>query len=212
MNANYEKDDSQSRDPRVCRSRLAPDPPYFQLRRILRSRADSFRRPARAQRRYRGPGRGVRNASPREYGDRFARSLGRLEARRQHGQHAAPQAGRIAGDDRRYGHHAQRDERQPRGAGEVPADLGHHRRRGPYAPLQPDRTRAREAQRVPADRGSRRPRRGTRGMDSPDGMVPYARPRRRAGSPVSHESSRQRGLCFRDRRHGRGRGRTARSP
>lgn len=64
----------------------------------------------------------------------------------------------------------------------------------------------------PADRGSRRPRRGTRGMDSPDGMVPYARPRRRAGSPVSHESSRQRGLCFRDRRHGRGRGRTARSP
>lgn len=44
------------------------------------------------------------------------------------------------------------------------------------------------------------------------GMVPYARPRRRAGSPVSHEPSRQRGLCFRDRRHGRGRGRTARSP
>ena len=53
---------------------------------------------------------------------------------------------------------------------------------------------------------------GTRGMDSPDGMVPYARPRRRAGSPVPHEPSRQRGLCFRDRRYGRGRGRTARSP
>ena len=58
----------------------------------------------------------------------------------------------------------------------------------------------------------RRPRRGTRGMDSPDGMVSYARSRRRAGGPVPDESSRQRGLCFRDRRRGRGGRGDARSP
>ncbi len=77
---------------------------------------------------------------------------GRLEAATAWATHAAPQAGRIAGDAAGTG--ASRTARMNASAraGEVPADLGHHPTPR-YAP-QPDRTRAREAQRVPADRGS----------------------------------------------------------
>ena len=127
----YEQDDSPRRVARLCRPRLAADSPYVQFCKLLRSPPGAFRRPPGAERRHRGSGRGFRNPSARQHGDRVDRAGRRAQARRQHGQHESPASGRDSGDVGRHGHHAQRDERQRDRAGQVPADMGADRRAEP---------------------------------------------------------------------------------
>lgn len=81
----YGQGDSSRRYARICRPRLAPDVSYVQFRGLLRPAQNSFRRSSRAERRYGGRRKGLRDASPRQHGDRLHSAVGDAHASRQHG-------------------------------------------------------------------------------------------------------------------------------